>query len=299
MRIFIRPFGLSDKTRSLKELVLYQLEKELDFLVEWCSGNGVWLQLAFYPESQWGPKAQVKWPDPKEGLPSLWYAERGAQGDNEQAQAALAETWQAVTEKLKGRPFIMLDLLNEPSPHGVEVAQAWNRLYPLLLDAVRKADPARWVAVECAEWAHPEGMAELEPATDSGVIYNFHFYKPFMFTHQGSDNMPRGQGYPGSYPNYPGEPPRWWDKAALKEMLEPAVEFQRRTGARMMMSEGGAISYAPLEDRIRWTRDAIDLFEEYGIDWAWHRYGTPANWAFEDTPQLVAVLREYFGRNRG
>ena len=30
----------------------------------------------------------------------------------------------------------------------------------------------------------------MEPLHDSNVIYNFHFYEPFLFTHQGALDEP-------------------------------------------------------------------------------------------------------------
>ena len=42
------------------------------------------------------------------------------------------------------------------------------------------------IIVEGARWADDDDLVFMEPLRDPNVIYNFHFYEPHLFTHQGA-----------------------------------------------------------------------------------------------------------------
>jgi endoglucanase len=57
---------------------------------------------------------------------------------------------------------------------------------PCCSTAIREGAPQHTIIVESARWADDDDLLFLEPLRDGNVIYNFHFYEPHLFTHQGA-----------------------------------------------------------------------------------------------------------------
>ena len=96
-------------------------------------------------------------------------------------------------------------------------------------------------------------------------------------------------------------------REALRRNLEPVRKFQLLTGARIYVGEFSAVRWAPGAER--YLKDCIDLFEEYGWDWAYHAFREWDGWSFEhsDDPAVSTpvpmtgrkkVLLEGFRNNR-
>jgi hypothetical protein len=168
------------------------------------------------------------------------------------------------------------------------MVSACNRLYPRLFDAIRGIDPDRWVIVT-PRWSESNELAGFAPPAADKVIVDVHAYAPHFFTHQGV----AGVGPPAGSVSYPGvtqdssyTPPKLWNKAALAEFLQPAIEFRAKHGLRMMCGELGANSSAADDSRRRWVADMLDLCESNGFDFSYWAYGAGADfgWGFEQTP---------------
>src|SRR5260370_535893 len=55
-----------------------------------------------------------------------------------------------------------------------------------LAAAIREGAPAHTIIAAGARWSDDDELVFQEPLHDSSVIYNFHFYEPHIFTHQGA-----------------------------------------------------------------------------------------------------------------
>jgi hypothetical protein len=53
------------------------------------------------------------------------------------------------------------------------------------------------------------------------------------------------------------------NKDSLEAMFHKPLELARATGLRLYCGEWGAISNAPLADRLRWYQDMQELFEKH------------------------------------
>lgn len=65
----------------------------------------------------------------------------------------------------------------------------------------------------------------------------------------------------------------------MRQQLQDVVSFQRKHAARVLVGEFSCVSWAPGADRC--LSDVIDLFEEYGWDWAYHAFRECAVWSVE------------------
>ena len=96
----------------------------------------------------------------------------------------LIPVWSHMAERYKNRSkYIYYEILNEP--HGI-ADSTWNRIQLLTLSAIRKIDTVHTVIVGPASWNSYNNLSAMPVYPDTNLIYTFHFYDPFVFTHQGA-----------------------------------------------------------------------------------------------------------------
>jgi endoglucanase len=87
----------------------------------------------------------------------------------------------------KGIDRVALEPVNEP-PQACG-AGAWNRVQAGLLTAARDAAPGLTLVATGACGSLVSGLTALDPATlirFAPLLYTFHFYEPYLFSHQGA-----------------------------------------------------------------------------------------------------------------
>ena len=78
---------------------------------------------------------------------------------------------------------VFLEVINEPI---VEDGYRWMGIQAKLIAAIREGAPRHTIIATGHRWSSPNEFLFLEPVADPNVIYNFHFYEPHLFTHQGA-----------------------------------------------------------------------------------------------------------------
>jgi len=225
---------------------------------------------------------------------------------DDSAQDELVQAWADLAKHFKGKKGFIFNLMTEPQPWRDAIPQdigqqVWNTLILRLIDAIRAEDAERWIIVEPLT-GDANAFADLVVSTDPKVMYEFHFYYPHFFTHQGVASFypPAGSvAYPGWTTDAPWEPEMYWDKSALDQALLPAINFRNAHNVRVIAGEFGTVYYAPMDSRTRWTADAIELLEAYGFDYAYFLYAGVASgdgWSFEGTP-FESVVTSKFALN--
>lgn len=103
---------------------------------------------------------------------------------------------------------IAFEPINEPclatKPEG---DRKWERMMLRLHDAIREVAPTMLLVVAGNRWGTFAGLASIDtrPYAGSNVIFTFHYYAPFEFTHQGivldaANPLPRSLTYGLRYP---------------------------------------------------------------------------------------------------
>ena len=96
-----------------------------------------------------------------------------------------ADFWRDLAGRFARLPVnrVVFEILNEPE---FEDRYRWSGVQAKLLAGIRQAAPRHTAIVSGHRWASIEELLSLEPVRDANVIYNFHFYLPQIFTHQGA-----------------------------------------------------------------------------------------------------------------
>jgi aryl-phospho-beta-D-glucosidase BglC (GH1 family) len=233
------------------------------------------------------------------------------------------ELWRLLSQRYLNRhENLVFELANEiAAPTGAR----WNELAAETVRAIREIDATRPLVVGSNCWNVCSTYTDMAIIDDPNIIYNFHFYNPFPFTHQKASWAPELMFYNQTI-RYPGKSQglyaaaqrarcegkehlvpglrslgdffeeRRSDKQHLVELMQPALDFAHKHKVPLYCGEFGVIKNAPREDAFRWYRDILEIFAENDIAWSLWSYqdahfplvddqGVPCN---ENLPELLA-----------
>ena len=187
---------------------------------------------------------------------------------------------------------VFFEVVNEPE---VRDAYRWYGIESKLVAAIREGAPAHTIIATGARWSDEDDLVFLEPLRDANVIYAFHFYQPFLFTHQGatwSENFwhfLRGVPYP-SRPEAARQAAELvpdavhrlavirygvshWDRARVDLEIGQIAEWATRQNVSIICNEFGVYrEFAVPGERIAWMSDVRTALENHGIGWAVWEY---------------------------
>jgi len=196
-------------------------------------------------------------------------------------QQKFIETWDKLARHYRDEPTVWAyDLLNEPAEgRAAPGLMDWRTLAEHVARRIRAIDEKHAIIVEPGPHGGWGNLAYFEPLPLPGIIYSAHVYDPLLYTHQGVlDFAPRGPVYPGMVDGV------YWDKAKLREILAPVRAYQQDYNVPIYIGEFSAARWA--SGASRYLADCIEIFEEYGWDWAYHAFREWHGWNLEiaDTP---------------
>ncbi|MEF7613758.1 cellulase family glycosylhydrolase [Aquincola sp. MAHUQ-54] len=206
----------------------------------------------------------------------------------------LVALWSHVASAFADLPpaHVAFELYNEPQYYGWR-ERRWPALQRRLLAAVRGHAFRHLVLLTGARGGSADGLMALPPDGDPWVAYTFHFYLPYLFTHQGMDWLDErhttaglwtGIGYPASAA-VDAEPrlkkphrrahrelqayrdERWGPERIAGEFTAVAA-WARRHGVTVVCNEFGVVraGVAPAA-RYRWIGDVRQALEQAGFGW--------------------------------
>jgi endoglucanase len=192
-----------------------------------------------------------------------------------------------------GRVFF--EVLNEPE---FTDPQQWSQLQTRAIAAIRQAAPQHTIIATASRYSGLADLLPFEPLSDPNVIYTFHDYEPFPFTHQGA-TWASPQVRPLRRVPYPSTPEavtanltqeptlidqHWiteyglnrWDRERIQTELGFAAKWAAQHRVPVYCGEFGV--YKPYADpamRAAWLHDTRTALEQYGIGWAvWDYQGS-------------------------
>ena len=187
--------------------------------------------------------------------------------DNPASQMArFRAIWTELSERYQSLPAnVWFEVLNEPHKQlkGSEMRQAQAQA----LSIIRRKHPERIVILGGEEWSGIRSLGTNLSTDDPNVVYTFHYYDPFDFTHQQADwlgdDMPKGKRDWGSKQ----------DRSELASAVETAVAFREATGRPVFLGEFGVHSPVTGSERHEWAGAVAKAMGDADIPWCLWSYG--------------------------
>ena len=237
-------------------------------------------------------------------------------------QDAFVRFWGALAKQLArfDPELTMLEIINEPVFDRRE--QEWNTLNARLAGVIRENAPQHTIVTSGPNWGGIDGLKKLELLADKNVVYSFHCYDPFTFTHQGATwsseavKPLRNVPYPSSpeavaplladldsapasrkmLENYGNER---WNKERLAARFRQGIEWGAKNQVPLYCGEFGVFPpYCKPEHRANWFRDFGQVLAENHIGWGvwgWDEGFGLARRMVDGKPVVDAVVAQALG----
>lgn len=209
----------------------------------------------------------------------------GAKNDlfsNDLLQKRFVDLWVRIATRFSRYDNVAFELLNEVVEK--ENADAWNGLIRKTVKVIRDITERVPIIYGGIQWNSVKTLKLLEPPTEKNIIFTFHFYEPFLFTHQKAYWIPLMDAdkqvfYPETMEYYRthsetlgchGDVVRMatskeMGEKFVQELVQEAVTVARQAGVDLYCGEFGVIDKAPVEDTLRWYEDVHKVFSENQI----------------------------------
>ena len=206
--------------------------------------------------------------------------------DSADLQKMFYELWTEFAKRYsKYEDMLCFELLNEVTDKSY--CQKWNAIAKECINRIRKVSPTVKILVGSYWNNSVSAIKDLDPPADKNIIYNFHCYEPFIFTHQGAGwlgpNMDRAfkMAFDSTYAQYTEwtikyiseqnanfggfEQDKTPDSSYFKTIFKDALEVAAERNVMLYCGEYGVIENASPEDTVKWYKAVSQVFNEYGI----------------------------------
>jgi endoglucanase len=187
---------------------------------------------------------------------------------------------------------IFFEILNEPE---MQDRFRWYGIQAKLASAIREGAPQHTIIVAGALWSADDQLLFIEPLRDPNMIYNFHFYEPHIFTHQGATWGVSSWHFLKGLP-YPSDPATaekiaaqepdavnrlyvvrygldHWNADRIEAEIDRVAEWARQRGVPVVCNEFGVYrKNADPRDRATWIQDVRTSLEKHGMGWTMWDY---------------------------
>lgn len=173
---------------------------------------------------------------------------------------------------------VAFELLNEIVE---ETPERWNDLSRRAIQVIRKNAPDKKIIIGGIQWNSVHTLRMLDKPYDDNIVFNFHFYEPFLFTHQSAPWIPE---IPKAEMNYPSTMEAYRSRSEqigcfgsglkntdemgahfMELLIIEAVDAAEKAGVSLYCGEYGVDDFAPVIDTLSWFRDIHSVFEKYSI----------------------------------
>jgi|GEM_PF-1856179 len=178
---------------------------------------------------------------------------------------------------------VYLDIVNEP----LVFPNSWEESAPIIIEAIQNKYPNLKLVVGATNANSMYELSRMQPLRYTNIIYSFHFYEPYIFTHQGTawtGNQYATTGIPFPYKDSIAVMPRLSDKAlktdgeinfrdypqtgtyqAIKDKLSLVNEWKLKNGVEVWCTEYGVTENADKESRIEYINQVTATLKELNI----------------------------------
>jgi endoglucanase len=182
---------------------------------------------------------------------------------------------------------VFFEIMNEPE---VSDPYRWAGIQARVAAAIRESAPQNTIIATGPNYSSIADLLTQQPLADGNVIYNFHFYEPHEFTHQGAGwgvawwaythNIPYPadeSSMPASLQEVPDPGARYalehywldhWDAHRIRLQIDAAAAWARTSNVPLICNEFGVFrDHSDEQSRMRWIRDVRTALEADNIGW--------------------------------
>ena len=206
-----------------------------------------------------------------------------------------SDYWRAVARHYStyDPEMVSFEVLNEPEFRD---RYRWAGVQAKLANAIREGAPQHTIIVAGGNYSDIADLVSMTPLSDPNMIYNFHFYDPHTFTHQGATwginywHFESKLAYPPNMENAEkvaaAEPDavnrlqilRYgldnWNASRIAVEIGQAAEWAKRWNVPLTCNEFGVYrKTSDPADRARWLHDVRTTLEGDGIGWNMWDFG--------------------------
>ena len=211
------------------------------------------------------------------------------------AEAGMIALWQHIADHFKpySTSTVVFELLDEPRFKAA--GAQYRMLIGNVVAALRLVAPANTLIVDLPKSATLDGFDDFVQLPDDNTIYAFHFYEPYLITHQGMKAAPafgralryfRGLPYPSggvnAATNYAPDggdieevkkelgdyTMAGWDAGHIAGRIKVAADWAAANHQRVICTEfGAARRFIDPASRYQWITDTRKALEAAGIGW--------------------------------
>jgi endoglucanase len=187
---------------------------------------------------------------------------------------------------------VFFEILNEPEENDL---YRWAGIQARIGAAIREEAPKNTIIATGANYSDIVDLLAQHPLPDANVIYNFHFYDPHEFTHQGAGwgqswwSYTHGIPYPAAEDSMtellkevPDLTDRYaleaywldhWDAHRIRLLIDEAAAWGQANHVPLICNEFGVFrEHADAASRNTWIQDVRTALEADHIGWAMWDY---------------------------
>jgi endoglucanase len=204
---------------------------------------------------------------------------------------------------------VFFELRNEP--HDI-AAEVWRKQAEALIAAVRQTAPRHTLIVGFHDWNSRKALVESQPFADPNIINTFHYYDPFIFTHQGatwsSKGLPELHDVPfpaaGTDIEVPATAKGEWVETQIRSYktdsqaekmfadLNAAKDWSQKIGVPIFLGEFGSFGkYPSAADRCRHAEVVYSALGKLNIPHAWWEWDGGFNMFEKGTTRISDCMR--------
>jgi endoglucanase len=265
--------------------------KYVDNCIEWCRDNGLNIILDLHKAPGYA-----------------FYIHENTLFKDTHVQDTFINLWKEFAARYGGYgDFVSFELLNEVVDAE---SSLWNSLIKRAICEIRKTAPDIKIVVGGIRWNSASTLELLDPPYDENIVFTYHCYDPFLFTHQGAQWIePLSKltmQYPGNIKDYRRTVKKLksYDSEYftvhemgtdyLARRMAPALNIAQKYDVPVYCGEYGVILSAPADGAVNWYKDISSVFEKYGIARAAWTYRSMSfgvvNWPGDTAEQIIRHL---------
>jgi len=159
----------------------------------------------------------------------------------------------------------MYEFLSEPAikvQNGAITPPRLEEFYTNALAIIRKYDSKAYFMLTPGPYGVPTAYGKFLPFNlmDSLLMYNFHMYLPFDYTHQGLRGRPRGIDYPNAQ----------FNADTIIKRFKAVKKWSDNHGYKIFLGEFNAVRWAKNSEA--YVQDVINAANLYEFEWCYFAF---------------------------